>query len=332
MKEIDGSHGEGGGQILRTAIAMSMVKNEPVKIKNIRANRPNPGLSNQHLMALKAAKEISNADVDGLKKGSEKVSFRPDEVNGGFYRFDIGTAGSITLLLQAIIPPAIMSDESIEIEVKGGTDVRWSPPYDYFQNVFLGNLKKMGVDIESKLVKRGHYPKGGGKVKVKVQSGGLNDLKTEENIDVVEGIAFVTNLPDHIAQRMKKRALKELIEYDTSISIETYQSASAGTAITLWTGGDRIIGNGILGEKGVPAEKIGKEAAEGLINDIEDGMDLDIWCADQLIPYLGMIDQSGELRVRESTGHLKTNVWLVNQFVDKKIKLKESNGYVSINY
>lgn len=332
MKEIDGSHGEGGGQILRTAIAMSMIKNEEVRIENIRANRPNPGLSHQHLMAIKAATEISDADVEGLKKGSETVKFDPGEIKGGFYRFNIGTAGSITLLLQAILPPAFLSDKTIEIEVKGGTDVKWSPPYDYFENVFLGNLRKMDGQVESKCLKRGHYPKGGGKIKVKVQPSSLTTLKTGDRIERVMGKAFVTNLPDHIADRMKKSALKELIEYDTSISTESYQSDSAGTALTLWTDGDRILGNGILGEKGVPAEEIGSDAAKGIIDDIENGMDLDIWSADQIIPYLGMIEDNGILKVRKKTGHLETNVWLVNQFIDKRIKLREKNDFISIEY
>ena len=160
MIEIDGSHGEGGGQILRTAVAMSMVNREKVSVSNIRANRPNPGLSHQHLMALKAAEEISDAETEGLKKGSRKITFDPGEIKGGFYRFDIGTAGSITLLLQTVLPPALLCEDQVEIEVKGGTDVKWSPPYDYFENVLLGNLRKMGAEVESELVSRGHYPKG----------------------------------------------------------------------------------------------------------------------------------------------------------------------------
>lgn len=332
MKEIDGSHGEGGGQILRTAIAMSMVNNEAVRIRNIRANRPNPGLSHQHLMALKAAKEISDAETDGLRKGSEIVTFEPHDISGGFYRFDIGTAGSITLLLQALLPPAFLSDESITMEVKGGTDVKWSPLYDYFENVFLGNVKKMGGKVSSECIDRGHYPKGGGKVKIEVQPSEIQGLEIGKKVDKVNGRAFVTNLPDHIAERMKKSALKELIEYDTSISIESYRSPSAGTALTLWTKGDRILGNGILGEKGVPAEEVGKEAAEGIIDEIEEGLDLDIWCADQMIPYLGMTTDSGKLKVKEITGHLETNVWVVNQFIDKKIELKERNEFIWIEY
>ncbi|MFP4050375.1 MAG: RNA 3'-terminal phosphate cyclase [Thermoplasmata archaeon] len=332
MKEIDGSHGEGGGQILRTAIAMSMINGESVNIKNIRANRPNPGLSHQHLMAIKAAKEISDAEAEGLKKGSETVTFTPNDIKGGFYRFDIGTAGSITLLLQAVLLPAFLSDEPITIEVKGGTDVKWSPPYDYFENIFLENVKKMGGEVSLECIKRGHYPKGGGKVKIKTEPSEIDSLEAGKKIDKVKGKAFVTNLPDHIAERMKKSALKELIEYETSISIESYQSPSAGTALTLWTQGDRILGNGILGEKGVPAEEIGKKTAEGVIDDIEEGMDLDIWCADQIIPYLSMAKNCGKLKVKETTGHLETNIWVVNQFIDKKIELKERNGFIWVEY
>ena len=332
MIQIDGSHGEGGGQILRTAVALSMVKGEKVRVNNIRANRPNPGLSHQHLMALKAAKDISDAEAEGLRKGSRKVTFEPDEIRRGLYKFDIGTAGSITLLLQTVLPPALLSGEPVEIEVRGGTDVKWSPPYDYFENVFLENLREMGAEIESELIKRGHYPKGGGKIKVSVEPSSLRDLEVSDKIEKIEGRAFVTNLPLHIARRMKKSALKELIEYDTSISVESYRSASAGTAITLWTRGGRIVGRGILGEKGVPAEKIGSDAAEGLMKDIRDSVDVDVWCADQLVPYLGLIDQNGVLNTEEKTGHLETNLWVVNQFMDDKMKLEEHEGYISIKY
>ena len=331
MLEIDGSYGEGGGQILRTAIAMASVHGIEIKIKNIRANRPNPGLSHQHLMAVKAAKELTNAEVKGLSKGSTTVTFKPSTLRGGFYRFDIGTAGSITLLLQTVLPPAILADEDISIEVKGGTDVKWSPPYDYFENVFIANLKEMGIDIKSELIKRGHYPKGGGKIKVEIRPSNLSNLNPGEEIEKIVGKAFVTNLPDHITDRMKRSALKELIEYPTSISKESYESESAGTAITLWTTGGRHIGCGVLGEKGVPAEDIGKEVAEKIKEDIDVGIDIDQWSADQIIPFLSLIEDSGELITSKKTGHLESNIWVVNQFPGNKINLVEEE-LVKITY
>ncbi len=328
MLEIDGSHGEGGGQVLRTAVAMSMVTGEDFRIENIRANRPNPGLSHQHLMALKAAAEISDAEATGMQKGSTEVTFDPSSVKGGDYEFDIGTAGSITLMLQALIPPALVADEITTIEITGGTDVKWSPPFDYFENVFLKHLDKMGVSIDPQLIKRGHYPKGGGKVIVTIEPGEVEGYEVKDDIDEIRGNAFVTNLPDHIAKRMKKSAEKELSSYPMTIKTESCSSLSAGTGITIWTEGNRNLGCGVLGEKGVPAEKVGREAATILKEEIESGSDVDRWSSDQLVPFLAMTDSSGELSVKDKTGHLETNIWVVDQFSKKKIELEGyKDGY-----
>jgi len=330
--KIDGSYGEGGGQILRSALAFSMVEQQEIKVYDIRANRPNPGLSHQHLMAIKAASDICGARTEGVKKGSTEIVFEPGEVEGGVYNFDIGTAGSVTLLLQALIPPAFLADEQMILKVRGGTDVKWSPPYDYFENVFLELVRRMNVDIGSELLKRGHYPKGGGKVKVTIGQGELEDISLSESIDGIEGRAFVTDLPEHIAERMKKQVLKEFMEQDTSISIESYESASPGTGIVIWTRGGKVLGKGVLGEKGVPAEEIGKKVAKGLKKDIEAEVDLDPNAADQLIPFLALSDHEGSLVTRELTGHLETNVWLVNRFLKHEIDLVENENGVEIRY
>ncbi|MFP4000338.1 MAG: RNA 3'-terminal phosphate cyclase [Thermoplasmata archaeon] len=330
--EIDGSHGEGGGQILRTALALSMVKGRDIEVRNIRANRSNPGLSHQHLKAIEAASEISDAKVEGLEKGSKKITFEPREIEGGVYNFDIGTAGSLTLLLQALIPPALKAKEEVTLKVRGGTDVKWSPLYDYFENVFLELLRHMNADIESELIKRGHYPKGGGKVKVTIKTSEMEDITISEGIERIEGRAFVSELPEHIAKRMKKQVLKEFIELDTSISVESYGSASPGTGIVIWTRGGKLLGKGVLGEKGVPAEKVSQEAVKGLKKDIESNVDLDPHAADQLIPFLALTDEDGVLTTRKMTGHLETNVWLVNRFFDDQIELLENEHRVEIRY
>ncbi|MFW6040768.1 MAG: RNA 3'-terminal phosphate cyclase [Thermoplasmatota archaeon] len=330
MIEIDGSCGEGGGQILRSAIAMSAVFNEDVKIYNIRANRPTPGLSHQHYMAIKALKEFTDADVKGLCKGSTEIKFLPDEIKGGFYRFDIGTAGSVTLMIQAILTPAVISNEKLTLEIKGGTDVKWSPSYDYFENVFLAHLKNMGCRIESKLIKRGHYPKGGGKIRIEVNPSTLKKPSIGLKVDKLQGRVFVTNLPNHIADRMKKSALKELIDYPVSISTKSYNSESPGAGITLWTIGEKIVGCGILGEKGVPAEDIGKKAAEIIKDDIENEINTDRWASDQLIPFLKILEDGGIIKTNKLTGHLKTNIWVANQFPGKKIVLEEEGEIVKI--
>ncbi len=332
MLEIDGSHGEGGGQILRSALALSMAEGRDIKVRNIRANRSNPGLSHQHLKAIEAASVICGAETEGVEKGSELITFEPGEVEGGAYNFDIGTAGSVTLLLQALIPPMIDAREEATIKVRGGTDVKWSPPYDYFENVFLGLLRRMDVDITSELLKRGHYPKGGGRVKIDIGTGELKGLKPSKEIESIEGRAFVSELPEHIAERMKKQVLKEFLDINTSISIESYESASAGTGIVIWTEGDSLLGRGVLGEKGVPAEKVGQRAADGLKKEIKARTSLDIRAADQIIPFLALTKTSGTLTTRKVTGHLETNVWLINRFMKDEIELIEDEDVVKIRY
>lgn len=328
MLEIDGSYGEGGGQILRTAVAMSMVTGTEIRVTNIRANRPNPGMSHQHMMAVKAAAEMSDAEVSGLKKRSTEVTFSPGSITGGEYEFDIGTAGSVTLLLQALIPAVVSKEKKASIVVTGGTDVKWSPPYDYFDNVFLRHLRNMDIEVTSRLIKRGHYPKGGGKIEVIIPPGEIGSYRVEDDIKEIKGRGFVTDLPDHIATRMKKSAEKELSGYPVSIVTESYTSPSPGTGITLWTSGSRVIGSGVLGEKGVPAEEVGTEAASSLKMSIESDADIDRWSSDQLIPYLSMTDDSGELYVTEKTGHLETNIWVVNRFAENEIELEGcEDGY-----
>ncbi|MFW5907178.1 MAG: RNA 3'-terminal phosphate cyclase [Candidatus Natronoplasma sp.] len=331
MLKIDGSHGEGGGQVLRTALAMSMITQEEIKVTDIRANRPNPGLSHQHMMAIRAAEEMCGAEIEGAHKSSSEIIFEPGRIEGGYYRFDIGTAGSVTLLSQALIPPALFSGEEFTFRLKGGTDVKWSPPYDHFKNVFLALLKKMGADIECKLIKRGHYPKGGGEIELRVRGGEITPYEPSQDFGDIRGRAFVTNLPEHIARRMKKEVLKEFMEDETSISIEKYDSPSAGTGIVLWTTGPRIVGKGVLGEKGVPAEKVGGEVAEGLRKEIGSRVDVDIHAADQLIPYLAVMDGDGVMKARKKTGHLETNAWLVNRFEGVDLNL-EDDEVVKIEY
>ena len=327
MLEIDGSYGEGGGQILRTAVAMSIIHQKPVTIDHIRANRPKPGMSAQHFKAISAASEICGAKTEGLKIGSKKIIFEPGEIKCGNFKFDIGTAGSITLMLQALLPVALHADGNTCYTIRGGTDVKWSPPYDYFNDVFLEHLKDMGYDVQSRLKKRGHYPVGGGEVEVTVKPGKASHSVSTGDIEGIQGKVFVSSLPEHIAKRMKKAALKELIDYPVSISTEVGDSPSPGTGITLWTTGERVLGCGVLGEKGLPAEEVGKHCALTLRENIKAGVDLDPWCADQMIPYLTMANGSGELTVKEATEHLRTNIWVVNRF-GHGIKLKEGNKII----
>ena len=168
MLEIDGSYGEGGGQILRNAVAFSTLTKKPIKIINIRANRPNPGIKPQHYISIKAISELCNAKIKGLGIGSSDLFYEPGDFIGGKYKFEIGTAGSIPLVYQAIILASVNTKEPVTINLTGGTDVKWSPSWDYLKYIFLSHLKKIGLKVDAKLIKRGYYPKGGGEAEITI--------------------------------------------------------------------------------------------------------------------------------------------------------------------
>ncbi|MHA2352962.1 MAG: RNA 3'-terminal phosphate cyclase, partial [Candidatus Thorarchaeota archaeon] len=204
MIEIDGSYGEGGGQILRTAISLSALTMKPIRITNIRAGRPKPGLKRQHMAGIEVTGKIVGAEIKGLEVGSTVVEFVPHERRGGTINYDVGTAGSISLVLQATLPPAVLSPEPISFHLRGGTDVKWSPPVDYLLNVFAHMLEFLGPKIEILQKNRGHYPRGGGVVTCDVTPvGSIKPLEKVEsgNLKSVEGVSHCVRLPGHIAER-----------------------------------------------------------------------------------------------------------------------------------
>lgn len=337
MLSIDGSYGEGGGQILRTAVALSVLTKKPVEISNIRANRPNPGIKAQHYVAIKSIEELCRGKSEGLEIGSPHLVFKPDEIKGGKYKFDIGTAGSITLVFQACMLSAVKTKEPITIQVKGGTDVKWSPSWDYFNYVFLNLLKKMGILVNTQLIKRGYYPKGGGEAVLNINpSKDILPLHQEEKqkFSTVNGIINSANLPNEISTRMKHTAIKILLKKNltTDIKIEGKTSPSTGIGITLWAQSDNtILGSTVLGEKGVPAEKIGENAALQILQDIDAGATIDIHAFDQILPYFAIAREKGSTCiVREISNHAKTNMWLIKQFFDVDFEIKQNEGIFKI--
>ncbi|MCK5458820.1 MAG: RNA 3'-terminal phosphate cyclase, partial [Thermoplasmatales archaeon] len=249
--QIDGSYGEGGGQILRYAVALSVFTKKPVEITNIRARRSTPGLRPQHLTAISCMKTLCNAETDGLSIGSSKLTFSPGQIRPGEYSFDVGTAGSITLVFQACILSALQTTKPITIRIMGGTDVKWSPSWDYFENVFIPSIRNMGIDIEIELLNRGYYPKGGGKARIHIKpTSQINCLNIcdQYKFNNVSGKIHLCNLPEHVASRMKHAAIKQLLKFNINheIRIDTNNSISPGTGICLWTRSD----NAVIGTSG----------------------------------------------------------------------------------
>ncbi len=321
MIEIDGSFGEGGGSIVRIATAFSAITSEPFRIYNIRANRPNPGLAAQHLKAVETVARLCNAKTRGLKINSREFEFHPGEVLGGEFKVDIGTAGSITLLLQCVMPVAVRAKAPIVLTISGGTDVAWSPPVDYLRFVTLPILREMGYNGEIQLIRRGYYPRGGGLVKASIFPSKLRKLELRFERDrVIKGISHCVNLPMHIPERQAKAASQILKEsgFEADIKIETAGGQTTGSGITLWSRG---IGGSSLGEKGKPAEKVGEEAAHAMLTELKSEALVDIYLADQLIPYIAL--SGGSYTTRELTMHTETNIWVGEKFLNVKIDVEK---------
>ena len=332
MIEIDGSYGEGGGQIVRTSVALSAVTGKSVLIKKIRQGRPKPGLAAQHAQAIKTLGQICNAEIKGAEPGSSEVLFCPQEICGGNRRVEIGTAGSVTLLMQCLLPALLHAEKRTSLHVQGGTDVQWSPTVDYFKHVFLPALSLFGAKASLQLLRRGYYPRGQGEVLLEVEPSRLKPAHIFNEPfnpaqDRVRGISHCSNLPQHVAERQAGSAVRCLQEagYPAEVSLETGRLASTGSGITLWTAGK---GASFLGEWGLPAETVGRRAAEELIMEMASPAAVDAHLADQLIPYLALA--GGSYTVREISLHTKTNIWTAGHFMDAKFEIRAKEGIFSI--
>ncbi|MDD5615338.1 MAG: RNA 3'-terminal phosphate cyclase [Candidatus Methanoperedens sp.] len=320
--KLDGSYGEGGGQILRTAVALSAVTGEPVEINNIRKNRPKPGLSAQHVKAVESAAALCNGHVKGCSLHSTDLTFMPGKIKGGEYEINIGTAGSITLILQCLMPIAMHSPSAVRLKISGGTDVSWSPTIDYMRFVTLFALSRMGYDGNISIVRRGYYPCGDGCVEAVIAPAKLKQAEFEANTcSVIQGRSHSSRLPLHVTQRQASAARKLLQQegFDARIAIETKDDSSTGSGLTLWCG---YMGGSALGKPGFSAEKVGILAADVILSELKSQAGVDEYLADQLIPYMALAG-GGSFTTRNISLHTKTNIWVTEQFLDVKFNIHE---------
>lgn len=326
MIEIDGSFGEGGGQILRTAVALSAITKKDVRIKNIRQNRPKEGLKPQHLKSIETAALMCDANVKGLFPGSTQICFSPSEIKGFQKDIHIGTAGSIPLLLQSIMPVAAYSSGRTELRITGGTDVAWSPSIDYIEKVTLKALSKMGYKARIDIIERGYYPKGGGTINIVIEPSDLKGHNFDKKAiakNKVLGVSHCSNLPEHVAKRQADSAISILEENEiiSDIKVETENFLSTGSGITLWSDHKGAVS---IGKRGLPAEKVGSHAARFLVDELLSPTSVDIHLADQLIPYLGLAGK-GSFTTREISQHCLTNIHVTEQLLDVKFSINKKD-------
>ena len=310
--------------MFRTSLGFSAITGKQLTIKNIRANRPKPGLARQHLTGLELIGKICQAEVRGGELGSTEVHFRPGQIGHGQYSIDVGTAGSVTLVLQTILPALASVKGESEIQLTGGTDVKWSPPVDYYQLVLFPLLEKMGLKCSLDIQQRGYFPRGGGKVTARiVSSGNLKPLSLElfSEARIITGIVNITGLPTKIAEQIGAVVLDDFPEAVIHIQNRD-KGPSQGVGVVLsTTDGQTILGASSLGEKGKPAEKVGKEAARNLLAEIDGQGTVDVYASDQLLPYLAMA--SGSFSAREFTSHARTNIDTIEKFLGKTFEIDD---------
>lgn len=334
---VDGSLLEGGGQILRMAISYSAVLGVPVKIVNIRVGRSPPGLRPQHLTTLKAVKEICHGEAEGLSAGSMEVKFEPGRPTGGSYSFDIGTAGSISLLLQCIAPIVSFADSPTEIRIRGGTAVRWSPPIRILSSVVWEAFRETGFTGRLTVRREGFYPRGGGLVDVSVKPvSELSSLRTEpvDGVPRVEGVSVCGRLPRHVAERQARSTERVLgrADIDSKISIELAEGdiapLSPGSVLSLWAVSSPkvFVGASALGERGKPAERVGEEAADSLVDELRAEASVDQHTADNLILWCSLARGGSSFTTSALTNHTRTAIEMARLFTGVEFGVDVESG------
>lgn len=324
MIAIDGSHGEGGGQILRTALSLSCLFRKPFRMFDIRSGRPKPGLMPQHLAAVGAARKISGAQVSGDGRGSTELVFSPGEARGGEIVLDIGTAGSTVLVLQTIVPALLFAARESTVVVSGGTHVPFSPSYHYAAGVFAPALRRLGVDIRLSMESCGFYPRGGGRIRARLlPAKAIAPLLCVERgkLLAVTGESGVGNLPAAIADRQKGAALAKIRPAirgsGAAVDVRAVSVPTPGQGTFIFLAAEyegAVAGFCALGGRGKRAETVGEEAANALVEHDATGAALDPNLADQVVPYLAMSGGESVFTTSRVTPHLLTNLWAVGLF------------------
>jgi len=332
---IDGSFGEGGGQILRTSLSLSLVAGKPFRIENIRANRQKPGLLRQHLTAVHAAVEVGSGEVDGAELGSKALTFVPGKIRAGDYHFAIGTAGSSTLVLQTILPALLTASAPSRVEIEGGTHNPAAPPFDFLQRSFMPLIEKMGPKVKVELQRYGFYPAGGGRFVVEVTPcAELQPIAVGERGEITgrRAVALVANLPYHIARR-ELDTLGKLLDWGPEwLSCEeTKNSVSPGNLVMIELKSSAL--TEILtafGKLGVSAEDVATDAAEQARAYLNSRAAVGEHLADQLLLPMALTG-GGSFTAVGLNLHAKTNMQVIQQFLPVRFDVREENGFSCVS-
>jgi len=333
MIELDGS--EGGGQILRSALALSAITGRPFKLSNIRGGRPNPGLRPQHLTGVRAAASLCNAKVHGATIGSKELEFYPGKLRAGNFEFDVGTAGAITLVLQTILPIALHAPDECRFKIAGGTNVAWAPTIEYVQHVLFPLLTKFGLRASMRVLAHGFYPAGGGLVQLSVRPSKLSKIKLDRAGRFTE-IGVWTVASDRLKRaQVCERAIRafsdEIITDGAHIksSIKYVQSRSDGfSMLGTLKSAQTILGQDLLGKRGIRTEQLGAECAHLLNGLRQSNVTVDKFMGDQLMIYAALAG-SGHYVAPQITEHMRTNRTVIEAFLPIKIKFKEKEVFIS---
>ncbi|MFX1313174.1 MAG: RNA 3'-terminal phosphate cyclase [Promethearchaeota archaeon] len=345
--EIDGSLGEGGGSILRIAAGFSVLFNQPIRIKNIRANRSKPGLRMQHVVGLKTLSELTNSMLSDCDVGTKEITLIPKKALNKNIEVHIKTAGSIGLLLQPILIACLGFNQPEEIKIiinGGGTFGKWAPSLNYLKDVTFKIFREYGFKVEIDIQKHGFYPKGGAHVNCLLYPS-QNNLKpillTDlGNIDLIQGEIISTNQlkKKDIGERIRNSAqqqLKKHLKMNVNINFKYVPSMSPGVGLYLKACSDTgaIISSGtILGEKNISSEQLGKFAANELIKYIKNNVPVDNYLSDQLIPFMGIVKEPSRIKVLEITSHTKTNLELIKLFLNRNYRIIRENTHFIIEF
>jgi RNA 3'-terminal phosphate cyclase (ATP) len=329
MLSLDGSYGEGGGQILRTALSLAALTGTPVRVERLRAARSRPGLRPQHLTAVQAVARLSQAEVTGARLSSRDLTFRPRALKGGHYFFDVAetarSAGAVSLIVQALLPLLIRAEAPATVILKGGTHVPWSPPVHYLSHVFLPALAALGAEVNLTLERWGWYPRGGGEVRLTTRPTRLLTgvrWRAPAARSAFQALSAAARLPEHVARRQAARLSARLGEA-VPVAMVPAGGQDPGSLVFLW--GPRA-GFSALGARGKPAEQVADEAVDAYLAFRTSGAAVDRHLADQMLIYLALAQGPSSFTTEAVTSHLLTNVWVIEQFFGPIFEVRGNPG------